>query len=238
MADAKASRQYLALLLFGVIVGLVVSLLVLYNRDDARTPSPQPVVKGQGNAAQSGNQSKPNDNPPTPLKMIGQVRPFVMTNQHNAIITHTNFLGRPWLADIIFTRCPTFCPQMTQTLQQLRPKLPAEMQYATLTTDPKFDTPTELKKFAEQNGGNHPDWHYLTGTAAQIKALAIDDLKLTALPKPSEDQENENDLFIHSSYLMLIDRKGRVRNNWEYTEPDLLDKIRASLSTLEDEDDN
>jgi hypothetical protein len=29
-----------------------------------------------------------------------------------------------------------------------------------------------------------------------------------------------------------------VRNNWEYTESDLLDKIRASLRALEDEDDD
>ncbi len=227
MADAKASRQYLALLLFGVIIGLVVSLLVLRNRDEVRTPSTQPVLPGNGNATA-----------PNPLKMIGQVRPFALTNQHNAVITHSNYLGYPWLADIIFTRCPTFCPQMTHTLQQLRLKLPTEVQYATLTTDPQFDTPAELKKFAEQNGGDHSGWHYLTGTPAQIKALAVDDLKLTALPKPTEDQDNPNDLFIHSSFLMLIDAQGRVRNNWEYTDPDLLNKIRASLRALEDEDDD
>ena len=50
MADAKASRQYLALRLFGVIIGLVVSLLVLRNRDEVRTPSTQPVLPGNGNA--------------------------------------------------------------------------------------------------------------------------------------------------------------------------------------------
>ena len=227
MADAKASRQYLALLLFGVIIGLVVSLLVLRNRDEIRTPSTQPVLPGNGNATA-----------PSTLKMIGQVRPFALTNQHSAVITHSNYLGRPWLADIIFTRCPTFCPQMTHTLQQLRLKLPTEVQYATLTTDPQFDTPAELKKFAEQNGGDHSGWHYLTGTPAQIKALAVDDLKLTALPKPTEDQDNPNDLFIHSSFLMLIDAQGRVRNNWEYTDPDLLNKIRASLRALEEEDDD
>ena len=163
---------------------------------------------------------------------------LLLYNKHNAVITHSNYLGHPWLADIIFTRCPTFCPQMTHTLQQLRLKLPAEVQYATLTTDPQFDTPAKLKKFAEQNGGDHFGWHYLTGTPSQIKALAVDDLKLTALPKPTEDQDNQNDLFIHSSSLMLIDAQGRVRNNWEYTDPDLLNKIRASLRALEDEDDD
>ena len=226
MADAKASRQYLALLLFGVIIGLVVSLLVLRNRDEVRTPSTQPVLPGNGNATA-----------PNPLKMIGQVRPFALTNQHNAVITHSNYLGYPWLADIIFTRCPTFCPQMTHKLQQVRLKLPTEIQYATLTTDPEYDTPTELKKFAEQNGGDQPGWHYLTGTPAQIKALAVDDLKLTAMPKAPEKQDNENDLFIHSSRVILIDAQGRVRNHFEYTDPELLKKIRASLAALEDEND-
>jgi len=230
MGDAKASRQYLALLLFGVIIGLVVSLLVLRNRDEPRTPSSQPVLKGNSGA----NATAPK---PSPLHIISQVRPFALTNQHSAVITHTNFLGRPWLADIIFTRCPTFCPQMTHKLQQVRLKLPTEIQYATLTTDPEYDTPTELKKFAEQNGGDQPGWHYLTGTPAQIKALAVDDLKLTAMPKAPEKQDNENDLFIHSSRVILIDAQGRVRNHFEYTDPELLKKIRASLAALEDEND-
>ena len=112
--------------------------------------------------------------------------------------------GRPWVADIIFTRCPTVCPRMTQTLSELRAELPPALRYVSLTTDPGNDTPTVMKAFAETHGSNDSDWHFLTGPKADLMRLAIDDLKLISLPKEGGKRDNPNDLFVHSSLYICL----------------------------------
>jgi cytochrome oxidase Cu insertion factor (SCO1/SenC/PrrC family) len=43
-------------------------------------------------------------------------------------------------------------------------------------------------------------------------------LKLTVVPKDAAKMENPNDLFIHSTILVVIDKRGRARASIE-TEP-------------------
>ena len=145
--------------------------------------------------------------------------------------------GRPWLADIIFTRCPTVCPRMTQTLSELRAELPPALRYVSLTTDPGNDTPTVMKAFAETHGSNDSDWHFLTGPKADLMRLAIDDLKLISLPKEGGKRDNPNDLFVHSSLYILVDAKGRVRKSFEYDTANLLQQVKATLKQLDAEND-
>ena len=145
--------------------------------------------------------------------------------------------GRPWLADIIFTRCPTVCPRMTQTLGKLRAELPPALRYVSLTTDPGNDTPAVMKAFAEAHGSNDSGWHFLTGPKADLMRLAIDDLKLISVPKEKGKRDNPNDLFVHSSLYILVDAKGRVRKSFEHDATNLLQQVKVTLKQLDAEND-
>ena len=223
MPGETSTKTSIAWVLLGLLVTLIATNILIRSRGDKdqHTPSQQPVLK-----ANTGR-----------LPVISRVEPFALTNQRNSVITHTHLLGKPWLANIIFTRCPTFCPVLTQTMSQLRPKLPAELNYVTLTTDPAHDTPEILKAFATANGSDGDNWHFLTGPKADLMKLAVDNLKLTALPVEPEKRTNPNDLFVHSSFIMLVDAQGRVRKHFEYDAPELLKNIRTALETLEKEND-
>ena len=223
MPGETSTKTSIAWVLLGLLVALIATNILIRSRGDKdqHTPSQQPVLKANT----------------TRLPVISRVEPFALTNQRNAVITHTHLLGKPWLANIIFTRCPTFCPVLTQTMSQLRPKLPAELNYVTLTTDPAHDTPEILKAFATANGSDGDNWHFLTGPKADLMKLAVDNLKLTALPVEPEKRTNPNDLFVHSSFIMLVDAQGRVRKHFEYDAPELLKNIRTALETLEKEND-
>ena len=169
------------------------------------------------------------------LPVISKIQPFALTNQNSVPITHTSLIGTPWLANIIFTRCPTVCPKLTQTLSQLRSKLPAQLNYISLTTDPTFDTPEKLKAFAEANGSNETNWHFLTGPKDVLMKLAVEDLKLVSLPKEKARQENPSDLFVHSSLYILVDSKGQVRAYFEHDATNLVQMIQTALEKLEKE---
>lgn len=165
--------------------------------------------------------------------VLGQVADFVLTNQAGCQVTLSHLLGKPWIADIIFTRCAGPCPLMTRKLSELQARLSAEspVQLVTLTTDPGFDTPAVLAKYGERFEARSNRWTFLTGAKAQIGRLAIDSLKLTAIEKKPEERADDADLFVHSTMFVLVDKLGRLRGvyqtggediNWENVRERLL----------------
>lgn len=151
------------------------------------------------------------------LPVIGPVADFTLTNQAAQRVTLADLRGQPWVADIIFTRCAGPCPRMTKQMQSLQTALPAasRAKLVTLTTDPEFDTPEVLKKYADRFGANADRWLFLTGTKQQIAALGIDSLKLTAVEKKPEERTDADDLFIHSTIFVVVDKQGRLRGAFE-----------------------
>jgi cytochrome oxidase Cu insertion factor (SCO1/SenC/PrrC family) len=45
--------------------------------------------------------------------------------------------------------------------------------------------------------------------------VAIDSLKLTAVEKRAEERETPQDLFIHSTIFVIVDKRGQLRGVFE-----------------------
>ena len=168
----------------------------------------------------------------TALPVYFQVSDFSLTNQNNQPVGLADLKGKVWVADIIFTRCTGPCPKITRAMKQLQDALPArsEAKFVTLTSDPEYDTPAILKAWAEHFGADSNRWMFLTGTKGQIRNVATNGLKLVALPKEPQQRADENDLFIHSTVFVLIDRQGRCRGSYEtYGEGVDFNKTKADL---------
>src|SRR5690606_28314567 len=104
-----------------------------------------------------------------------------------------------------------------------------------LTTDPEFDTPEVLKRYAERFEADSNRWEFLTGTKKQIGDLAINSLKLAAIEKKPEDRESENDLFVHSTIFVVVDKRGQLRGvfetvgegvDWPESRKNILDAVK------------
>ena len=147
------------------------------------------------------------------LPVIGQISSFNLTNQDNQPISLASLRGQVWVADIIFTRCAGPCPKMTHHLAELQSALTADLpvRLVTLTSDPEFDTPAILKKYATRFGADTNRWNFLTGPKPEIRRLAVNDFKFVVVEKKPEEREVPEDLFIHSTWFMLVDKQGRVR---------------------------
>ena len=152
-----------------------------------------------------------------PLPVIGRVEDFTLTNQDGKISTLADFTNHVWVADIIFARCAGPCPRMTGQMKSLQNLLPPDSnaRLVTLTTDPDFDTPTVLKKYAERFGADFNRWTFLAGTKKEIAALASDSLKLSAVPVKPEDRKDDADLFIHTTIFVVVDKHAQLRGSFE-----------------------
>lgn len=176
------------------------------------------------------------------LPVIGSVNDFTLTNQFGAVVTLADLRGKVWVADIIFTRCPGPCLKMTRQMKELEAALPvaSKAKLVTLTTDPDYDSPPVLEKYAARFDADTNRWTFLTGTKKEVGLLAANGLKLAAVEIKPDERKSENDLFIHSTTFVVVDRQARLRGvfetggegvNWE-TEKQ---KILAAVKRLERE---
>jgi protein SCO1 len=152
-----------------------------------------------------------------PLPVYGQVADFALTNQDGRVVSLADLRGHVWVADIIFTRCPGPCLKMSRQMQELQQSLPSQTgtRLVSLTTDADYDTPPILKSYAARFNADTNRWIFLTGTTRQIANLAIDSLKLTAIAKKPEERQSPEDLFVHSTIFVLLDKEARLRGIFE-----------------------
>lgn len=176
------------------------------------------------------------------LPVIGPIADFSLTNQDGRAVSLADLRGQVWVADIIFTRCPGPCLKMTKQMKALQDALPpgSPTKLVTLTTDADFDTPLVLKTYAERFQADPQRWTFLTGTKKDIANLAIDSLELTAIEKKPEERESPQDLFVHSTIFVLVDKRAQLRGVFETTgegiEPENVKaQILAAVMQLERE---
>ena len=179
---------------------------------------------------------------PLPVLGTGPISDFQLTNQNGNAVSMADLRGHVWLADIIFTTCPGPCLRMTRQMKEVESELPPNSQthLVSLTTNPDTDTPAVLKRYAQQYDANLNRWTFLTGTKKEIKHLAMDGLKLALEDKPAAERESENDLFIHSTLFVLVDKQSRLRGVFETSGegvdwPSTRKKILAAIQQLEQE---
>ena len=152
-----------------------------------------------------------------PLHVISQIQDFNLTNHLGQAVTLDDFLGEVWIADIIFTRCPGPCARMSRRMEAIQKALPPTLpvRLVSLTTDPSYDTPDVLQAYGKRYHADPERWWFLTGDEANLGRLAMQGLKLAVQEKEESDREVPEDLFIHSTLIVVVDRQGRLRAAFE-----------------------
>ena len=184
------------------------------------------------NRSGSGGSGAPST---APLPVLRTISSMDLVDQEGEPVNLQTFRGQPWFANIIFTRCPGPCARMTQKMRQLQEALPAEaseVQLVSLTTDPDFDTPEVLSQYARKFQADIRSWKFLTGTKEEIVRVSTQEWLLVMLEKGEAERESPNDIFLHSTLTVLMDRLGRIRGTYEILEEGQLDEALADLQRL------
>jgi protein SCO1/2 len=91
---------------------------------------------------------------------------------------------------------------------ELRPVRDA-MRFVSFSVDPDTDTPQVLRKYAEEQGANQPDWRFLTGPLDRVKDVIVGGFKQNMQQQPAEPGEPPN--IMHGSHFVLVDRELTIR---------------------------
>ena len=95
-----------------------------------------------------------------------EVLDFTLTDQNNQNFTFSQSIADVHVVAFIFTECPDVCPVITQSLKLVQDGLSdtdaQEVEFISISVDPRRDTPERLATFTELHG---VDWPHLTGEA-------------------------------------------------------------------------
>lgn len=143
-----------------------------------------------------------------PLPIGHAVPDFALTERSGKTVTKADLLGKVWIADFIFTRCSGPCPTLSARMQrlQLHFKDEPDLKLVTFTLDPEVDTPAVLHEYANRFHANFDRWWFLTtDKESAMHELVKNGFFQTVIPASGGNE------LIHSEYLVLIDRHGRIR---------------------------
>ena len=143
------------------------------------------------------------------LPRLSQLPQFEFTDQDDQPFGSTQLQGRLWIANFIFTSCPTVCPAFTaqmKTLQGELPAGPATPLLVSFSVDPTTDTPAVLKEYALRHGADSKRWRFLTGSIESIRAIVVTGFKTAIEPDPSRAGN-----ILHGSHFVLVDEQLHLR---------------------------
>lgn len=142
------------------------------------------------------------------LIKIAEAPSFQLTNQNNKLISNQDLLGKVYVLEFFFSTCPTICPIMNRNMLDIEQKFIKHDDFAiaSITINPKYDTPEVLRDHAEALGVSSENWHFLTTENKEyIHQLAK---KFNMYVGENMDAPGG---FEHSGFFALIDKQGNIR---------------------------
>jgi protein SCO1/2 len=167
--------------------------------------------------AKTTHRVKGKDIPDTIYHTLGD---FKLLDQDGKPVSLKSFDDKIFVANFFYTHCPAVCNEMNSNMDSLAQAWAKNkmVHFASITVDPARDSVQAIKaystKFASQ-----PKWSFLTGDTATIYHLARQGFLVNAL-------KVDNDDFIYSDKLILIDQHKRIRGYYSGTS--LTDVIRLN----------
>lgn len=167
---------------------------------------------------------------------FGKVPAFSLTDQRGGTVTDQDLRGSVWVANFVFTRCPSVCPLLTAKFKALQAQIgPLEgVRYVSMSVDPKHDTPEVLAAYAQKFGADPERWRFLTGPLEAIEKTVVAGFKIhIGAPTPSEHDPNLVEIM-HGEHFVLVDAQGTIRGYYRAEEPELA-QLARDVRALADE---
>ncbi|WP_339724420.1 SCO family protein [uncultured Paraglaciecola sp.] len=122
-------------------------------------------------------------------------------------LTLNSFSGKKQVLSLIYTHCLHTCPTIVSTMQSMENKLSEDEKqnvgFILVSLTPDSDTPEVMRDFAQKRKLNMQNWRLLTGSAEDVRSLAmVLDVKYQNV------KDNEVN---HSNLITVLDNKGRIK---------------------------
>jgi protein SCO1 len=194
--------------------------------DDLSGAPPTVVEPGSGDAPAIVRLGANSDND-DPLK-IGE---FTLIDQNGETFDSSELEGHPWVAAFIFTRCAGYCPMLVRSLRlEVADRVEdPDVRFVVVSVDPEYDTPEQLRKFAEIWVSDFSRWVFLTGEKSEIFKLVQHGFRL-----PLQEMQGKDRLpgfeVAHSLSLIHVGADGRVIGKYDSRDEQQVLTLRRVLN--------
>lgn len=135
-----------------------------------------------------------------------QLGEYAFTNAEGQAVAMSDFAGKPLVLSMVFTSCYQICPMTTRHLSKVVEKARDALgednfAVAIVGFDTPVDTPEAMQYFANKQGVHNRNWHLLSISADDVKALSKD-TGFIYFPSASG--------FDHLIQTTIIDAEGKV----------------------------
>lgn len=176
-------------------------------------------------------------NRPKPLPVYGTLPTWQLTDQAGRPFGSAQLHGHAFVANFMFTSCPTICPTLTRHMarvQQRTAPLGDRLHLVSISVDPAVDTPQRLSEYGHRYGFDPRRWHFVTGEAEALQTIAADGFRVALGQAPPPGQERPHDFnILHSANLMLVDGEGRIRGVYRADDESLSELARDAASVAD-----
>ncbi len=164
--------------------------------------------------------------------VLGEVPDFAFTERDGSRVGRADLAGSPWIAAFIFTRCGGVCPRITEQMIHLGKLFqhPELVRRVSFTVDPEYDTPQVLTAYARDHGiapASTSRWLFLNGPEKELQSLVRGGFKLAI-----EGGGGPDEPILHSSRLVLVDARGRVRGYYDAFDEAAIGRLLEDLRLL------
>jgi protein SCO1/2 len=160
-----------------------------------------------------------------PLPKLGQVPSFELVDQTGRAFGTEQLEGKVWIANFIFTRCPTVCPVFSQKMKKVQKRtrnLGLSVMLVSFSVDPEWDTSARLAEYATKFSANPNKWKFLTGTPESVRLTVREGLKIAM---ENEGMTGDVPDIIHGTHFVLIDRFGQIRGYFDSDDAEAIDRM-------------
>lgn len=146
-----------------------------------------------------------------PLKPGQAVGDFTLVNQVGKPVKLSQFKGKVVAVTFLYTSCPlpNFCFRLSNNFGRLSKRFGKDLILFSITIDTTHDTPPVMAKYAETWKADPASWHFLTGSASEVKTVAN---------RFGLNFWQDEGLITHSLHTLIIDRKGNLAADFEGNE--------------------
>lgn len=148
-----------------------------------------------------------------PIPHIGALPSFELVDQSGAPFRSEDMRGKVWVANFVFTSCPTICPALSRRMMELQGRFEgqkAALGLVSFSVDPENDTPEVLREYAARHEADPSMWTWVTGPTERVSDTVVNGFRL-AMGEPTPVGAGEQYEIMHSAHFVLIDRRGNIR---------------------------
>ncbi len=176
------------------------------------------------------------DNWKSKLPVISYVKPFSFINQNGDTVTQATYKGKVYVANYFFVTCTGICPNMNGKVKTVYQAFQQEKEFALLshTCQPEYDSIPQLKRYCDSIGADGKQWQFVTGNKLELYNIARESYHID---DPKHNVGDINDQFLHSQFLALVDRQGRVRGIYDGLKQKEVNSLKTDIAELLKESD-